>query len=116
MVQQPILLKTARPGDVGNLATIAAETFRDTFSGMMPVDDLNRYLHEAFLPDKMKLELLDAGNNFTLAYFDTKELVGYSKLRRHQRPSSLVAVNPMEMERLYIKREFQQMKIGSLLL
>jgi ribosomal protein S18 acetylase RimI-like enzyme len=82
---------------------------------MNPRETMEKYLETAFSRQKLLGELLNPGCCFFLMYFDGK-LCGYLKLNEPPAQSDLNDPQSLEVERLYVKYEFQGKGLGRALM
>ncbi len=100
--------------DVLSLQKIGLETFKETFSSSNKEENLKIYLDLAFTVDKLMTEL---NNSFSAFYFAELEndVIGYLKLNFGNAQTELKDNNAVEIERIYVFKEFHGMKVGQLL-
>lgn len=101
--------------DVQNLQKIAKETFHETFSAENTEEDMRCYLDATFSIEKLSEGLSNENSEFYFAKFQNS-ILGYLKLNFGKSQTQLQDENAMQIERLYISKEFQSKKIGKLLL
>lgn len=101
--------------DVSRLVTLARQTFEEAFAHQNTKADLEKYLDEHFTPAKLSDELNDPTNKFFIAYADT-QAAGYCKLRLNQHPDQPKNTKALELERIYVLREYQSKKVGAALM
>ena len=97
------------------LQGLSIETFTETFGEQNPKADLNLYLKTAFSIHKLRQELDSPNNKFYFVFYE-EFLVGYTKLKETKIHRNLVHYNTLEVERIYVKKEFQGCGIGKYLL
>jgi len=100
--------------DVLSLQKIGLETFKETFSSSNTEENLKTYLDSAFTVDKLMTEL---NNPFSAFYFAESEndIIGYLKLNFGNAQTELKDNKAVEIERIYVLKEFHGMKLGQLL-
>ena len=116
MVSEKLIIKSAHIDDVVKLTELSVSTFCDTFGP--PVnrgEDVDRYIADEMNIEKLTMELSDRDNQFFLAYCDNKP-IGYVKMRSAVMPAELEHYNPIEIERLYVIKEYQSKKVGAALM
>lgn len=93
--------------DAKKLAPLAIKIFNDTFAGnpLNKPEDLNEYISEAFSFEQTKRELVDKNSVFFIAE-NEGEMIGYAKLQKHSGEDCVLDKNPIELQRLYVEREF----------
>jgi ribosomal protein S18 acetylase RimI-like enzyme len=111
-----ILIRSASTEDYIPLAEIGHETFYETWRPVNTEDDMQMYLKKSFDLGKIKSEIEDKDvNTFFLAFADDK-LVGYCKMRCDRYYEEFGKESPIEIERIYVRKEFQRKKIGKALM
>ena len=100
--------------DLLSLQKIGLETFKETFSSSNTEENLKIYLDSAFTVDKLMTEL---NNPFSAFYFAELEndVIGYLKLNFGNAQTELKDNKAVEIERIYVLKEFHGMKVGQLL-
>ena len=97
------------------LTNLSITTFRDAFTEGNSQEDMDKYIADEMSPGKLTEELRDKENIFFIAWHDLMP-VGYVKLRTIKVPEELKYNNPIEIERLYVLRDYQDKKIGTLIM
>ncbi|WP_130807634.1 GNAT family N-acetyltransferase [Senegalia massiliensis] len=101
--------------DSHKLQEISYETFKETFENQNSEENINNYLDSAFNLEQLKKELLNSCSQFFFIYLNTK-LVGYLKLNVNNAQTEDMGYEYLEIERIYIKREYQNNGLGKHLL
>jgi diamine N-acetyltransferase len=109
---EKISLRPAGPEDLPALAAIAGKIFWETFTGMMPEEDLQAYILTAFSKDQFQSEWTSPSNTFLLA-FCGREWAGYAKISTSRRVERPEPEKYLEIERLYVLRKYHGRKIGA---
>jgi ribosomal protein S18 acetylase RimI-like enzyme len=78
-------------------------------------ETMTAYLDAAFAPDKIQSELRTEGSVFYFLYADGA-LAGYLKLNIGNAQTDIHDPQSLEVERIYIRREFQGLGFGRVLL
>ena len=103
-----IKIRPATRDDAAALSQVGAATFRETFEGENAPEDMQRYLAEAFAPDRQAEEIADPAGTVLLADYHGDsggaELVGYAHLVSGPVPEVVRGVAPLELKRLYVVR------------
>ena len=101
--------------DLAQLVAISRETFWDTFAPFNSAADMDRFLDQAYTPEKLATELENPDSSF---YFlkSTTAILGYLKLNRNQAQSETLAENALEIERIYIRASYLRHGYGRYLL
>lgn len=109
-----IVITRATVTDAKILTQLSVATFRDTFGLQNRKEDMDKYLAEVMSLEKLTEELEDEGNYFFLAWYNGRP-AGYTKMRANREPD-IIAVNPIELERIYVLEQFQGRKTGAALM
>ncbi|MDA3616755.1 GNAT family N-acetyltransferase [Polluticaenibacter yanchengensis] len=109
-----ISLKSALPEDVLALQLIARQTFRDTFLEHNTEENINDYFITKLSVEKLTAELLDHNSRFFFAVIDGN-IVGYLKVNFGPAQTELQDSNGLEIERIYITKEYQGKKVAPVL-
>ena len=100
--------------DLDQLQQIGRQTFFETFSAENTEEDINKYLKEGFSIEKLANELNDKNAEFYFAELDSK-IIGYLKLNSGPSQTELKDDKALEIERIYVLKEFHGNKVGQLL-
>ncbi len=100
--------------DTQELLKIAKQTFLDTFSAMNTSENMAAYLESNFTYEKLAVEITNEHSEF---YFVTHSdsVIGYLKLNYGPAQTELNKNNALEIERIYVLKEYQGLKIGQML-
>jgi ribosomal protein S18 acetylase RimI-like enzyme len=93
-------IRIATPSDAASLATLAEESFRETFSRMNTVEDMNLHCRTSYSEAIQSAEISDS-NMVTLVCEDGGGLVAFAQVRWSKAPACVSAKNPGEIRRLY---------------
>lgn len=110
-----MMIRRCTKNDIDALREISVKTFSETFSDMNPPEIMKAYLNDAFNVEKMKHELENQNSEFYFIYF-SGELSGYLKLNDAPAQTDLNDPSSLEIERIYINREFQSKGLGRVLM
>jgi len=113
--EKTIKLKTATAADLTALATMAGKLFREAFTGQMPEEDLLEYVSHAFKPEIFLEEWKKETITFIIAMYG-EEWAGYAKLNTSNRIERADVHHYIELERLYLFKEFHGLKLGAALM
>ncbi|MBB6609980.1 GNAT family N-acetyltransferase [Pontibacter sp. Tf4] len=109
-----INIKKATIDDINQLQKIGRQTFSETFSAGNSEENMAKYLEEGFSLEKLTTELNDPGSEFYFALLN-KDVIGYLKLNFGQSQTELKDNKALEIERIYVLKEFHGKKVGQLL-
>jgi diamine N-acetyltransferase len=101
--------------DLHKLQEISYETFTDTFKEQNTPENMNAYLEKAFNLKQLEDELNNTSSEFFFVFFNN-ELAGYLKVNINDAQSEDMGNEALEVERIYIKRDFQKHGLGKYLL
>ena len=107
-------LRKAKISDHKILQKIGERTFIETFASENSSENMTVYLESAFTTEKLKNELTNINSEFYFAEIDGK-VVGYFKVNFNEAQTELKMNNAMEIERIYVLKDFQGMKVGKML-
>jgi diamine N-acetyltransferase len=115
MNNNPIHIRYATTADAAMLADLGARTFRETFEADNTPENLAAYLQSAFNLAKQTAELNDPASCFLIAQSgDTA--VGYTKLRNGSVPDEIGDPAAIELQRIYVLRDWLGHKVGAALM
>ena len=100
--------------DIEQLQIIGKQTFFETFAEGNTEDNMRKYLDEDFTVDKLTIELTNPGSEFYFAKLDTRVL-GYLKINFGPAQTELKDEKALEIERIYVLKEFHGKQVGQLL-
>lgn len=100
--------------EIGKLQEISRRTFFETFSADNTEVDMKKYLEEGLSVEKLTSELNDPCSEFYFATLDNS-VIGYLKINFGQSQTELKGNQSLEIERIYVLKEFQGKKVGQLL-
>ncbi|HWV28721.1 MAG TPA: GNAT family N-acetyltransferase [Dyadobacter sp.] len=109
----PIQLIQATINDLETVRQIGIDTFYESFASVNTEENMAHYLKTGFSVEKVASELSNADSEFHLAY-DGDDLIGYLKVNHGPAQSELKDDTALEIERIYVLRAWQGLKIGQL--
>lgn len=105
----------ANLNDVQLLQELSIQTFNDTFKDQNSPENMKAYLDKAFNLQQLEKEMANNSSEFYFIYFN-EELAGYIKVNTNDAQSENMGNDSFEVERIYIKRDFQKHGLGKYLL
>jgi len=99
---------------IDQLQKIGRQTFHETFSDGNTEDNMKNYLEEGFSIEKLTSELNDKNSEFYFATLENK-VIGYLKVNFGQSQTEIQDDKALEIERIYVLREFHGKNVGQLL-
>lgn len=109
-----IEIKKVSINDIDQLQKIGNQTFYETFSSVNSEVNMAKYLNEGFSSEKLTVELCDDNTEFYFATSDGK-VIGYLKINFGQSQTELKDENALEIERIYVLKDFHGKNVGKLL-
>ncbi|MCP2025505.1 ribosomal protein S18 acetylase RimI-like enzyme [Flavobacterium sp. HSC-32F16] len=97
--------------DTVKLQTIGRITFSETFSDVNSEENMMKYLDESFALEKLTSELNNKDSHFYLAELDG-QVIGYLKLNTAEAQTEMKQNNALEIERIYVLKEFHGKKVA----
>lgn len=109
-----INIKQATAIDLEVLVKIGRETFAETFSSENSQQDLENYLNTSFTNEKLLSEIAHPSSQFYIAWNENTP-IGYLKINTDSSQTEDQGNEGLEIERIYVKQDYQGQKIGHLL-
>lgn len=100
--------------DITELQKIGRQTFQETFADSNSEENMKSYLEEGFSFEKLTEELKNANSEFYFAKIDN-EVISYLKVNFGESQTELKDNKALEIERIYVLKEFHGKKVGQLL-
>ncbi|MEP6845412.1 MAG: GNAT family N-acetyltransferase [Panacibacter sp.] len=104
-------IRLLNEADVNMLQRMSIETFVDTYGVYNTAENMQLHINQHFNTQQLLSELLDKSNYF-FAAFNGDEPAGYEKLRTSENPQQLIGRKHIELERIYVLRDYQGMGLG----
>ncbi|MGO1242784.1 MAG: GNAT family N-acetyltransferase [Sphingobacterium sp.] len=109
-----IIVQKATLDNIEQLQQIGRQTFSETFSSGNTEENMKKYLAEGFSFEKLTEELNDKNSEFYFALSETK-VIGYLKINFGKSQTELQDDTALEIERIYVLKEFHGKKVGQIL-
>ena len=109
-----ITITKLTPNDIASLQSIGKQTFYETFAAGNTEEDMQMYLNESFRTDKLTMELQEPNSEFYFALLNNQP-IGYLKLNFGAAQTELKDETAIEIERIYVLKEFHGKQVGQLL-
>ena len=100
--------------DIEQLQKIGRQTFLETFAESNTKENMKTYLQEGFSNEKLATELADNDSEFYFAMLKN-EVIGYLKLNFGKSQTELKDNRALEIERIYVSKEFHGKSVGQIL-
>lgn len=104
-------IKKATQKDTELLLTIGRKTFFEKFTENNSQENMLQYASEAYTFEKISSEVNNPNSQFYLASLND-QTVGYLKINFGDAQTELQDPQALELERIYVLKEFQGRKIG----
>jgi diamine N-acetyltransferase len=99
---------------IEQLQKIGRQTFFETFAESNTEENMQNYLNEGFTIEKLTAELTNQNSEFYFAEWE-KQLIGYLKINFGEAQTELKENQTLEIERIYVLKEFHGKNVGQLL-
>lgn len=99
---------------IDTLRDIGIRTFTETFGPLNTPANMKKYLDESFAIERLEQELKNPNSVFYFAK-EGEAIIGYLKLNFAGAQTELNDGSAVEIERIYVVKEYQGKKIGQLL-
>jgi diamine N-acetyltransferase len=99
-----VSIRRAMPGDANALAELAAATYRETYGEFLDGGEIDDYIAEHFTPGTFRASLDDPSSTLIVATGESR-LTGYVQLRVSTPPPCVTGPAPVELHRLYVRRD-----------
>ncbi len=100
--------------DINLLQKISRQTFQETFSESNSEENMRSYLEEGFSNEKLTAEINDKNSIFYFASLENN-IIGYLKINFGESQTELKNSKALEIERIYVSKEFHGKRVGQLL-
>ncbi|MBK8546925.1 MAG: GNAT family N-acetyltransferase [Saprospiraceae bacterium] len=100
--------------NIDQLQKLADRHFFETFASGNTEENMRNYLEEGFSKEKLTAELNDNNAEFYFATFNNN-VIGYLKVNFGQSQTELQDDRALEIERIYVLKEFHGKSVGQLL-
>jgi diamine N-acetyltransferase len=107
-------IQKAKISDLEIIKNIGRLTFFETFAEVNTEADMNTYLEQSFSDEKLNEELLDPNSEFYFA-LDDEKVIGYLKINFGSSQTEQKDKNSLEIERIYVLKEYHGKKVGQVL-
>lgn len=112
---QNLKLLKVTPNNAELLRQLSITTFTDTYARYNTPDDMRQYIETEFSAEKLHSGIISPSVGFYLA-MDSEEAVGYIKINYAPSQTDLNDSRSLELERIYVLKEYQGKKTGQFLL
>lgn len=106
-----IEIRQVTMNELDGLQKIGRQTFHETFASANTEENMSKYLDEGFSIGKLTAELNDKNAEFYFAFL-CNTVAGYLKINYGQSQTELKDDKSVEIERIYVLKEFQGRNVG----
>ncbi len=109
-----IKIRQATTTELVDLQKIGKQTFFETFASSNSEENMQKYLEEGFSRERLSAELANQASEFYFASLND-EIIGYLKVNFGQSQTELKDEKALEIERIYVLKDYHGKKVGQLL-
>jgi ribosomal protein S18 acetylase RimI-like enzyme len=111
----PVLIRKAKPEDLGDLLHLARTAFLQAFTAGNKPENVSAYLNEAFSIQQFEKEMSDLASAFFVAEKE-EQLIGYLKVNLVPAQTDIQDPESVEVARLYVLEDYLGNGLGKKLL
>lgn len=104
-------IREADNGDLDLLVALGRKTFVEAFGALNTEENMRLFLEKSYRREVFEEEMKEAGAAFFVAELG-QAAVGFSKVRVGYEPEELKEIKAIEVERIYVDKDYQGKKIG----
>jgi len=109
-----ILIRRVSSDQIVHLKNISRQSFIETFSAYNTAENMRKYLNKCFSIEKLTEELNNKSSEFYFAVLENK-VIGYLKLNFAGAQTEINDSKALEIERIYVLKEFHGRNVGQYL-
>ncbi len=106
-MNQPLVIEKAGPDDATLIVDVARKTFVETYSELGIRNNMGTYMEDYFTNEKIRAELSREDLHFYIARFNGQP-IGFTKLRNDRLPKGITGKKCLEIERIYVLKDYQR--------
>lgn len=106
-----VTIRKCTTNDVETIQQIGRQTYFETFVAYNTEENMNDYLNKAFEESKIRKELENPYSEFYVAEQEGK-VAAYLKINQSNAQTEPMDSNYLEIERIYVLKEFQKHGLG----
>ena len=107
-----LIFKRCTVADLDQLIHVSKSTFADAFEKLNTPEDFKLYTDKAFNKSQIQKELVNPNSHFYFVYLENN-LAGYFKINFNEAQNEQFNVPTIELERIYVVKDFQNKNIGN---
>lgn len=104
-------IRLAILSDVLRLRNLSEITFRDTYTAYNSPENMENHVAKNFSLQQIETELQDSENQYVVCE-NGQELIAFVKLVRNHSTKGLTDEKVVEIERIYVRKEFHGQQLG----
>ena len=109
-----IEITKVKEDELRELQQISKQTFYETFADVNSAENMQRFLQEAYDIEKLRIEMENPDSAFYFAR-QGDNVIGYLKINFGASQTELKDTDSLEIERIYVAKEFHGLKVGQIL-
>lgn len=110
-----ISIRKAEQADCEMISSIGKVSVVESHMGSNPIEILNEYAEKYYNPGEIKKELSEPANHYYIISYNEKK-AGFSKIVFNAGHPGIVQKNVAKLDRIYLSKEYQGLKLGLQLL
>jgi len=110
-----IEIREAVFSEVAGMREVAIQSYVDTFADVNTPENMAAFLNDAYSQRKLEEEFYQPGSKLYLAC-EGDRVAGFLRLRISEEVADKLGPNTIELQRLYIHKDFQNQKVGKMLM
>jgi diamine N-acetyltransferase len=114
-MQSNLDIRQAHRDDAATIIELAQKTFVETYGETNKKENVELYLSTMYNLDRLNAELINPHERFYIASYNGIP-VGFTKMRNDRVGRGLEGKKAIEIERIYVLKEYQGFKVGKELL
>lgn len=114
-MNENVIIRECTFNDIDKIRGIGQKTFKETYAGNNTEEDMKNYLEKNFSVSKIKEELQNPESKFFIVEAKDQELA-YMKLNVGTAQTEQDYNNSLEVERIYVSKEYKNMHLASQLI
>ncbi len=110
-----IYIRKATIEDCNTIVDLGRKTFVETYSEITDNIALQAYIEKKFTPEVIEKEMNKPDACFYIGFLNN-EPTAFTKMRSDRKAKGMEQVNSIEIERIYVLKEYQGLKVGKLMM
>jgi ribosomal protein S18 acetylase RimI-like enzyme len=110
-----IRIRKATKEEVPAVRELAIEVYTDTFAAHNSEENMVAFFNENYSLEKFNTEFEEPGSSLYIAV-DNLKIVGFLRLRKNDEAADKLGTNTLELQRLYVHKEYHGTPVAKLLM